>query len=129
MPLLRAVDAVTVTVPSLDEGLSFYRDRLGLPLKWRNDSVGQAGLSVADSGTELVLALNLPYEPNWLVDSAEAAAAAFVAAGGLIVREAFNIPVGKAAVVADPFGNALVLIDLSKGKYVSEANGDVTGVE
>jgi hypothetical protein len=28
-PLLRSVDAVTVPVPDLDAGLSFYRDRLG----------------------------------------------------------------------------------------------------
>jgi catechol 2,3-dioxygenase-like lactoylglutathione lyase family enzyme len=53
-PVLRGVDAVTVPVPSLDEGLRFYRDRLGQELLWRNDAIGQAGLRLADGGAELV---------------------------------------------------------------------------
>jgi catechol 2,3-dioxygenase-like lactoylglutathione lyase family enzyme len=44
-PLLRQVDAVTVPVPDLDRGLRFYRDHLGHRLLWRNDEIGQAGLS------------------------------------------------------------------------------------
>jgi hypothetical protein len=31
-------------------------------------------------------------------------------------------------VVADPFGNFLVLVDLSKGHYVTDDTGNVTGV-
>jgi hypothetical protein len=30
--------------------------------------------------------------------------------------------------VADPFGNVLVLLDLSKGRYITDADGRVTGV-
>jgi len=33
-----------------------------------------------------------------------------------------------AAVVADPFGNVLVLLDLSKGHYITDTTGNVTGV-
>ena len=54
-PVLRMVDAVTVPVPDLDQGLAFYRDRLGHDLIWRNDEVGQAGLRLPDSETEIVL--------------------------------------------------------------------------
>jgi hypothetical protein len=32
------------------------------------------------------------------------------------------------AVVRDPFGNLLVLLDLSKGTYTTDADGMVTGV-
>ena len=35
----------------------------------------------------------------------------------------------RGAVVADPFGNRLVLVDLSKGAYTTDADGSVTGVE
>jgi catechol 2,3-dioxygenase-like lactoylglutathione lyase family enzyme len=49
--ILRAVDAVTVPVPELDSGLRFYRDALGLKLKWRNDELGQAGLALPESAT------------------------------------------------------------------------------
>jgi hypothetical protein len=36
--------------------------------------------------------------------------------------------VGRVAVVADPFGNRLTLLDLSKGRYLTDADGIVTGV-
>lgn len=116
-PLLRKVDAVSVPVPDLDTGLAFYRDRLGHPLLWRNDALGQAGLGLPDSDSELVLATRQAYEPNWLVSSADDAAAEIRAAGGRIVTEPFDIPVGRVAIVADPFDNLLVLVDLSKGTY------------
>jgi len=51
-----------------------------------------------------------------------------VAAGGRVVSEPFDIPVGRIAVVADPFGNTLVLLDLSKGRYVTDGTGNVAGV-
>src|SRR3954447_6424614 len=79
--VLRGIDAVTVPVPDLDLGLAFYRDALGLELRWRNDAVGQAGLGLADSPTELVLALREPYAPAWLVDSAVDAGQAIEEAG------------------------------------------------
>jgi hypothetical protein len=34
---------------------------------------------------------------------------------------------GTLAVVADPFGNPLVLLDLSKGTFVTDDDGNVTG--
>ncbi len=124
-PLLRQLDAVTVSVPDLDQGLAFYRDQLGHELLWRNDAVGQAGLRLPDSATELVLSTALEYAPNWLVISVDAAVARLVAAGGRVVSPPAPIPVGRVAVVADPFGNPLVLVDLSSGTYVTDATGHV----
>jgi predicted enzyme related to lactoylglutathione lyase len=128
-PLLHKVDAVTVPVPDLDAGLRFYRDSLGHELRWRNDEVGEAGLALPGSDTEIVLTMRQAYEPNWLVGSADHAAADIQAAGGRVVTEPFDIPVGRVVVVADPFGNTLVLLDLSKGHYVTDGTGNVTGVE
>jgi predicted enzyme related to lactoylglutathione lyase len=127
-PLLRRVDAVMVPVPDIDEGLRFYRDVLGHPLLWRNDDIGQAGLRLPDSDTELVLTDHQPYEPAWLVSSAREAADVVVRGGGQIVEGPQDIPVGAVVVVRDPFGNRLVLVDLSKGTYVTDAEGNVTGV-
>ena len=126
--LLRKIDAVTVPVPDLDRGLLFYRDALGHDLLWRDDSRGQAGLRMPDSDTEIVLTLREGYEPDWLVESAAEAAQVVVQAGGRIVSGPFDIPVGSVVVVADPFGNVLVLVDLSKGRYTTDADGDVTRV-
>ena len=124
-PLLRQLDAVTVSVPDLDQGLAFYRDQLGHELLWRNDAVGQAGLRLPDSATELVLSTALEYAPNWLVISVDAAVARLVAAGGRVVSPPAPIPVGRVAVVAHPFGNPLVLVDLSSGAYVTDDAGRV----
>lgn len=127
MALFRKVDAVTVPVPDLDSGLAFYRDVLGHELIWRNDDLGQAALRLPESDAELVLSTGLAYEPNWLVDDADAAAQQVADAGGRL-RETFDIPVGRVAVVEDPFGTKLVLVDLSKGLYTTDDTGDVTGV-
>jgi predicted enzyme related to lactoylglutathione lyase len=124
-PLLRQLDAVTVRVSDLDQGLAFYRDQLGHELLWRNDALGQAGLRLPESNTELVLSTALDYAPNWLVTSVEDAADRLVAAGGRVISPPTPIPVGRVAVVADPFGNQLVLVDLSSGTYRTDASGRV----
>src|SRR5262249_23266672 len=113
--MLRRVDAVTVRVPSLDAGLRFYSDELGHRLLWRNDAVGQAGLALPDGDSELVLTTEQDYEPNWLVEDVPLSVETLIGHGGELVAGPFDIPVGRVAVVRDPFGNPLVLVDLSKG--------------
>jgi predicted enzyme related to lactoylglutathione lyase len=127
-PLLRYVDAVTVPVPDLDRGLAFYRDVLGHQLIWRNEAAGQAGLRTPGSGTEIVLTTRQGYEPDWKVASADAAAEMFGANGGKVIVEPADIPIGRLAVVEDPFGNRLVLLDSTKGTYDTDESGTVTGV-
>lgn len=126
--LLQKVDAVTFRVPDLDAGLAFYADRLGHLLSWRNDEVGQAGLQLPDSDTEIVLTIEHGYEPNWLVESVDQAVRDFAGAGGTVLAGPFDIPVGRVAVVADPFGNVLVLVDLTKGRYRTDDSGKATEV-
>ena len=124
-PLLRKVDCVQIPVPDLDAGLRFYRDRLGLELKWRH--VTQAGLRLGDS--ELVLQTERPDpETDFLVDSAEEATRRVEELGGSVLSAPEDIPVGRVTVVADPFGNPLVLLDLSKGTFQTGPDGTVTGV-
>jgi predicted enzyme related to lactoylglutathione lyase len=127
-PLLQYVDAVTVPVPDLDSGLAFYGDVLGHALIWRNDAAGQAALGTPRSKTEIVLTVRQGYEPDWKVASADAAAAVFAANGGTVLVEPIDIPIGRLAVVADPFGNRLVLLDSTKGTYDTDESGAVTGV-
>jgi predicted enzyme related to lactoylglutathione lyase len=122
------VDAVTVPVPDLDQGIRFYGDRLGHELLWRDDDRGQAGLGLPESRTELVLSTGLDYAPNWLVTSVDEAVSTIVAAGGRVLSEPIPIPVGRLAVVNDPFGNTLILLDLSAGTYTTDDTGRVTGV-
>jgi predicted enzyme related to lactoylglutathione lyase len=127
-PLLQYVDAVTVPVPDLDRGLAFYRDLLGHQLMWRNEATGQAGLRTPGSGTEIVLTTRQSYEPDWKVASADAAAEVFRASGGRVLVEPMDIPIGRLALVEDPFGNRLVVLDSTKGTYDTDDSGVVTGV-
>jgi predicted enzyme related to lactoylglutathione lyase len=120
------VDALVVRVPSVEAGLAFYRDRLGHPLLWRTSTA--AGLVMDSSGTELVVSVDSGPETDVLVDSVDAAVAVIIDAGGALIAPPEDIAVGRVAVVADPFGNELTLVDLSKGRFETDAAGNVTGV-
>jgi predicted enzyme related to lactoylglutathione lyase len=125
--LLRKIDSVQIPVPDLDTGLAFYRDRLGHELIWRTETA--AGLRLVDSDAELVLETQRPEpEVDFLVDSVDQAATQLSRAGGTVVVKPSDIPVGRIAVVADPFGNSLTILDLTKGRYLTDAHGNVTGV-
>jgi predicted enzyme related to lactoylglutathione lyase len=127
-PLFHKVDSLQLPVPTLDAGLAFYRDALGHQLLWR--TAHGAGLGMADSETELVVQTERPQpEVDLLVESVELATARVLAAGGALVAGPSEIPVGRVVAVADPFGNFLVLLELSKGHYRTDASGTVTGVE
>jgi predicted enzyme related to lactoylglutathione lyase len=125
-PLLRKVDCVQIPVPDIESGLAFYRDRLGHTLIWRTET--SAGLRMPEADTGVVIETERPeMEANLLVDSADEAAARIVEAGGSVVAEPFDIQVGRCAVVEDPWGNRLVILDMSQGRLVTDADGNVIG--
>jgi len=39
----------------------------------------------------------------------------------------FDIQIGRCVVVRDPWGNPLVLLDMSKGKLVTDSEGKILG--
>src|SRR4051794_15663712 len=96
--VLRGIDAVTVPVPDLEQGLRFYRDALGHRMLWRDDERAQIGLALPQGGSELVLTLDQRLEPDWLVDSVPDAVAAVVAGGGRVLSPPAELPVGRLAV-------------------------------
>ena len=63
-----------------------------------------------ESGTEIVLTTRESYEPDWKVDSADDVAEVFDVNGGRVLVEPIDIPIGRLAVVEDPFGNRLVCL-------------------
>ena len=48
-------------------------------------------------------------------------------AGGKVIVPPFDIQIGRCAVLEDPWGNPLVLLDTSKGLLKTDAAGNVTG--
>ncbi len=127
-PLLRKVDCIMLYVPDLEAALAFYRDRLGLRLGWR--IADAAGLEMPDTNTEIVLQVGeRGTEVDFLVSNADEAALDFASAGGKVVVPPFDIHIGRCVVVEDPWGHRLVLLDMSKGKLVTDDEGNVIGNE
>jgi len=125
-PLIQKIDCVRLYVPDLDSGLAFYRDQLGHELIWRTERA--AGLRMPETDAEIVLQIeDKGQEIDLKVESADAAAVRFEEAGGKIVVPPFDIQIGRAVVVEDPWGNPFVLLDASKGLLVTDANGNVIG--
>jgi len=126
MALIRKVDCVRLYVPDLEAGLSFYRDHLGHELIWRTETA--VGLRLPESDAELVLQTEDPrQEVDFLVDSADKSAELLKQAGGKILVPPFDIQIGRCVVVEDPWGNPLVLLDISKGLLKTDADRNVIG--
>jgi predicted enzyme related to lactoylglutathione lyase len=125
-PLFQQIDCIRLPVSNLDEALAFYRDRLGHELVWRSDR--SAGLRMPDTDTEIVLhTAEHRQEIDLKVEAVDAATARFVAAGGTVLVPPFDIQIGRCVVVADPWGNPLVLLDTSKGLLITDDAGNIIG--
>ena len=123
-PLFRKVDCLSLPVPDLEAGLALYRDQLGQELIWRSDDA--AGLRLPDGESELVIHTDgRPPETDLTVESVPVAVERFVEAGGRVIREPFDIAIGLSAVVRDPWGNTLVLLDTSRGLLQTDSDGNV----
>jgi predicted enzyme related to lactoylglutathione lyase len=123
-PLFRKIDGLQIPVPDLEAGLASYRDRLGHELIWRTSI--SAGLRLPGTDAELVIQTERKeMETDLVVTSADEAAVRIVEAGGRVVVQPFDIPIGRCTVVNDPWGNRLVLLDVSKGLLVTDASGNV----
>ena len=126
--LFRRIDCLQIPVPDLESGLAFYRDKLGHELIWRTKTA--AGLRMPETDAEIVIQTERPQlEANLKVASADAAADRMVEAGGKLIAAPFDIQIGRCAVVLDPWGNPLVLLDTSKGLLVTDEEGNVMGVD
>ncbi|MFX0010289.1 MAG: VOC family protein [Candidatus Hermodarchaeota archaeon] len=126
--LIRKVDCIRIPVPDLELGLKFYRDSLGHELIWRTET--SAGLRIPESKAELVIHTEPDeFEVDLTVNSVETAAKRFVKAGGSIITEPFEIPIGKCVIMEDPWGNRLVFLDNSKGVFKTDDDCKVIGLK
>jgi predicted enzyme related to lactoylglutathione lyase len=125
-PLIQKIDCVRLFVPNLEAGLTFYRDKLGHALIWRTERA--AGLRMPSTDAEIVLQTeDKEPEVDFKVASLDAAVQRFEQAGGRVIVPPFDIQIGRCAVVQDPWGNQLVLLDASKGLLITDADGSVIG--
>ena len=119
--MLQRIDCVMFRVDDLDSALAFYRDVMGLVPRWREGNM--AGLDFPRTpGTEIVLHTDpdIPaVDVNYRVEDVAAALPALVEAGCRVVTGPFPIAIGNCAVITDPFGNNLTLVDMTKGPRVA----------
>jgi predicted enzyme related to lactoylglutathione lyase len=127
-PLFKKIDCIRLPVPDLEEALAFYSGQLGHQLIWRTQTA--TGLALPQSDAEIVLYTDgTAPEIDLLVESADLAAEQVTAAGGKVIAGPFEIQIGRCVVVLDPWDNELVLLDMSKGRLITDANGNILGNE
>ena len=112
---LKKIDAVLHRVGDIDEAIRFYVDVLGLRLGWREDSM--AGLLFPGNDSELVLHIDdsLP-NPNisFQVEDVDDFVEEYREKGYNVLVEPFDIRCGMCAVLSDPYGNGIEVMDLTK---------------
>jgi predicted enzyme related to lactoylglutathione lyase len=115
--MLRKIDCVMLRVDDLSAARQFYQQTLGLEPLWSDDHA--VALAMPESEAEIVLHddPDLPRDCNvhYLVDDVAEAVAELAAHGCQVIVAPFEVRIGKCAILTDPFGNSLNLIDMSKG--------------
>ncbi len=116
--MLRKIDSVTIRVNDLTEALNFYSDVFGLKPIWQDQNSGQAGLLFPESDTKIILYTDTEIpgqvEVKYLVDDVDAAVQKYVDQGCEVLAEPFDTRLGRGAVIQDPFGTRLSILDMSK---------------
>jgi predicted enzyme related to lactoylglutathione lyase len=115
--MLKKIDCVMVPVGDLEEAAAFYTRVFDLRRLWQDES--SVALGMPETDAEIVLhTMALPSDVNvhYLVDDVLAAVATCGERGAVIRTAPFDIPVGRCAVLEDPYGNPVCLLDLSKAR-------------
>ena len=116
MELLK-IDSVMFRVSNLEEAAKFYREVLGLKKAWRDSQNAMMGFIFPESDSEIVIHSNsdIPTPAfSFLVKDVENFCRDYRKTGNKILTEPFEVRTGKLAIVSDPDGNAIPIIDLSK---------------
>ncbi|NHJ85443.1 MAG: bleomycin resistance protein [Asgard group archaeon] len=125
--LFNKIDCIRIPVSSLEEGIEFYSKKLGHEILWKTETA--IGLKLADDKSEIVI-YNEPkgLEIDFKVKDTNKAVKTFTDAGGKLIYGPFDIPIGKCAVVKDPWDNQYIILDSSKGTFETDDNKKVIGL-
>ncbi len=115
--ILRKIDCVMIRVDDIETAATYYAEVFGLHPQWRGDD--SIGLVFPESDAEIVLHNdpNMPssVEVHYLADDVVVAVEDYTAKGCHVLVEPFDITIGKCAVIQDPFGTRLCILDMTKG--------------
>lgn len=115
--MLRKIDCVMMRVDDIRAAADYYARVFGLRPQWSGD--GSIGMAFPESDTEIVLHSDpdIPssVEVHYLVEDVVTAVTNYTAQGCHVLVEPFDITIGKCAVISDPFGTRLCILDMTKG--------------
>jgi catechol 2,3-dioxygenase-like lactoylglutathione lyase family enzyme len=125
--MLKKIDCIMVKVDDPEEARDFYVRVLGMRQVWSDDAEGSIGLRFPDGDTEIVLhriaSIPAKVDVTYLVDDVPRALQTLEREGCTVVAAPFEVAVGKCAVVVDPLGTPLSLIDLTNPVGVKARSG------
>jgi predicted enzyme related to lactoylglutathione lyase len=117
MAILRKIDCVMIRVDDLESAGKFYQNTLGLAPLWSDEH--SLALGMPESDAEIVLHDDpkIPHNCNvhYLVNDVVETVAKIEGNGCRVIVAPFDVRIGKCAVVSDPSGNQLNLIDMTRG--------------
>jgi lactoylglutathione lyase len=120
--MFRKIDCVMIYVGDLELAVAYYTQVFGLHSLWRD--AWSIGLGFPEADAEIVLhndsGLPSKVEVHYLVDDVIQAVVTLRQESCTILVEPFDIAIGKCAVVQDPFGTRLSILDMSRGPRASE---------
>jgi len=125
--IFKNIDCIELYVSDLNEGIQYYCDSMGLKLLWRNEDM--VGLGMENDITEIVLQCQRKQVlVDIKVESVDDSIEKIKEAGGTVEYGPFDVPIGRCAVILDKWDNKYVILDMTKGRYVTDEDGNVTGV-
>ncbi len=111
------IDSIMFYVSDLEKSARFYENVLGLRVGWTDKREGMISFLFPEGDSEMVIH-NDPDLPNpsfsFMVRDVDEFCDEYKKRGYRAVKEPFEVRCGKYAVLADPDGNELPIIDLSK---------------
>ncbi|MTK09475.1 MAG: bleomycin resistance protein [Hungatella sp.] len=125
--IFKNIDCIEFYVSDINEGIQYYCDSMGLKLLWRNEDM--VGLGMENDITEIVLqSQRKQVLVDIKVESVDESIEKIKEAGGTVEYGPFDVPIGRCAVILDKWDNKYVILDMTKGRYVTDEDGNVTGV-
>ena len=116
--MFKKIDCVMIRVDDVAAGEKFYSEVFGLKPLWRE--AGSVGMSMPETDAEIVLHTNaeIPHkvEVHYLVDSVVGAVKIYAEKGCRVLVPPFDVMIGKCAVIEDPFGTTICILDQTSGR-------------
>lgn len=117
MSKLLKIDNIMYRVSDLQKAESFYTDVLGLKKAWEDRDAKMIGFVFEQSDSEIVIHAdpNLPkFDYSYLVENVASFCEDFKKQGNAVLVEPIDVRPGKYAILSDPDGNEIPIIDLTK---------------